>query len=114
MFEGNLTGFMERLKGINPTITKHFINTWKEGSVLVENQRMEVSKDVIAEATGLGVDSMSFYKDRKCLVKISNSYFSSSSISRPWKLVLFALIEYVTLDGHFTMIYGHHFMLNHF
>lgn len=49
------------------------------------------------------------------MVKISNSYFIPKSISRPWRFVLFVLIKYTTLDGHFSKIYGHHFMLvNHF
>ena len=54
-------------------------------------------------------------KERKRLVKISNFYFGPNNISRPWRFVLFSLIEYITLDGHFTKIYGHHFILvNHF
>ena len=92
---------------------------------------MEI-RECNVEDIGLGVDGMNFYRDkkvsnkvvnkfaeiakeRKHLVKISNSYFSSNNISCPWRFVLFSLIEYVTLDGCFTKICGHHFMLvNHF
>ena len=61
---------------------------------------MEVTKDIIVEATGLEVDGINFYRDNKIsnkvvdefaemtksrnqLVKIGNSYFSLHSISRP-------------------------------
>ena len=59
---------------------------------------MEVTKDVIAEATGLEMDGINFYRERKLsdraidefmeseheksrLVKIGNSYINSASIS---------------------------------
>ena len=40
------TGYMERLKGNNPTITHQFIKSWKDGSVMVGNQCMEVTKEM--------------------------------------------------------------------
>ena len=123
---------MEKLKGNNLAITQQFIKTWRDGIVLVGNQRMEVSEDIIAEATGLEMEEINFYQDwklsdrvvdkfahlakeRNRLVKIGNSYFNLASISHPWRFVVFVIIEYLTLDGCFTKIYGHHFMLfNHF
>ena len=48
----NFTGFMERLNGSNPPITQQYLNTWKEGSIMLGNQRMEITEEVIAEATG--------------------------------------------------------------
>lgn len=119
-------------KGSNPTITRKFIKTWKDEIVLVGNQRMEVSGDIIAEEMGLDMEGINFYWDRKLsdrgvdefadsakehnrLVKIGNSYFSPRSILHPWIFFMFLVIEYLTLDSHFTKIYGHHFMLvNHF
>lgn len=48
-------------------------------------------------------------------MKIGNSYFNHASISRPWRFILFVIMEYLTLDGQFTKLYGYHFMLaNHF
>ena len=93
---------------------------------------MEVSDEVIVEATRLDMEGINFYQDRKLLdrtidefvesakernqlVKIGNSYFNPSSVSQPWRLVLFVIIEYLTLDGQFTKLYGYDFMLsNHF
>ena len=93
---------------------------------------MDVIEEVIVEATGLDMDGIIFYRERKlldkaiddfvetdqeksCLVKIGNSYYNSASVSQPWQFVLFAIMEYLTLDGRFTKLYGYHFMLaNHF
>ena len=93
---------------------------------------MGVFEDIIVEATRLDIEGINFYRDRKLsnrvveefvdsakehnrLVKIGNSYFSLGSISHPWRFFMFVVIKYLTLDGCFTKIYGHHFMLvNHF
>ena len=94
---GNFTGYMERLKGNNPVITQQFIKTWRDGSILVKNHRMEVSDEIIVEAMRLDMEGINFYQNRKLsdraidefvelvnernqLVKISNSYFNLASI----------------------------------
>ena len=93
---------------------------------------MEVLEDIIVKVMGLDMEGINFYHDRKLsdraidefmdsakernrLVKISNSYYNLASVSRSYRFVLFVIIEYLTLDGHFTKLYGYHFMLvNHF
>ena len=53
--------------------------------------------------------------EKSDLVKIGNSYINSAFVSRPWRFVLFVIMEYLTLDGRFTKFYGYQFMLaNHF
>ena len=61
--QGKFTGLMEKLKGSNPYITCQFIKTWKDGSILEGNKRMEVTKDIIAKATGLDTEGINFYRD---------------------------------------------------
>ena len=95
---GNFIRYMERLRGNNLTITHQFIKSWKDGSVMVGNQHMDVTEDVITEATRLDMDGINFYQERKlldraiddfvqiekqknCLVKIGNSYYNPTSIS---------------------------------
>jgi hypothetical protein len=41
------------------------MDTSKEGSILVGNQRMEIMEDVITKAMALGIDGINFYRDRK-------------------------------------------------
>ena len=105
---GNFTSYMERLKGNNPTITHQFVKSWKDDSVLVENQWMDVTEEIIAEDTGLDLDGINFYRERKLfdkeiddfveieeeiyrLGKIGNSYFNLAYVSRPWHFVFFVM-----------------------
>ena len=99
---------------------------------MVGNQRMEVTEEVIVEATDLELEGLNFYRERKLsdravddfvdsetekarLVKIGKSFIKMASISRPWWFVMFVIMEYLTLDERFTKCYGYHFMLaNHF
>ena len=99
---------------------------------MVGNQHMEVTKEVIVEATGLELEGLNFYRERKLsdravddfvdsesekarLVKIGKSLINPASISRPWWFVMFVIMKYLTLDGQFSKCYGYHFMLaNHF
>ncbi len=84
---------------------------------------MDVIKEIITEATGLDLDGINYYRERKLsekaiedfveteqerkhLVKIGNSYYNPASISCPWHFVLFVIMEYLTLDGRFTKVYG--------
>ena len=93
---------------------------------------MEISEEVIVETTGLELEGINFYREKKLLdraikefvdsklekshlVKIVKSYINLASISCPWHFVLFVIMEYITLDGRFMKCYGYHFMLaNHF
>ena len=62
---GNFTRYMERLKGNNLVITQQFIKTWRDGSIMVGNQRIDVTEEVITKAMGLDMDGIKFYQDRK-------------------------------------------------
>ena len=93
---------------------------------------MDVIEEIIVKATGLELVGINYYRERKLsnkaiedfvetknerkhLVKIGNSYYNPASVSRPSRFVLFVIMEYLTLDGRFTKVYGYHFMLaNHF
>ena len=86
---------------------------------MVGNQRMEVTEEVMAKATGLELEGLNFYREQKlsdrsvddfvdfemekaCLVKIAKSFINLASISYPWKFVMFFIMEYLMLDGRFT------------
>jgi len=93
---------------------------------------MEILEEVIAKATGLELEGINFYRERKLsdkaieefveseleksrLIKIGKSYINLAFVSRPWRFVLFVIMEYLTLDGRFMKCYGYHFMLaSHF
>lgn len=97
---GNFTCFMERFNGGNLNIMQHFIKTWREISVMVGNQRMEITVEVIAEAMGLEMEGLNFYRERKLsdraiaefadskveksrMIKVGKSYINPALISHP-------------------------------
>ena len=51
--------------GSNPSITRQFTKTLKNGSVIVGNQCMEITKDVITKSMGLEMEGINFFKDRQ-------------------------------------------------
>lgn len=54
-------------------------------------------------------------KEKLKLVKVSNNYFKANSIKSLLRKFLCIIMEYITLDGRFTRVYGYHFsLLNHF
>ena len=68
---------MEKLKGSNPAITQHFIETWKDESILVGNQRMEVSEDIIGKSMGLDTEGINFYNDKKLSNQVVDEFVGS-------------------------------------
>lgn len=91
-----------------------------------------VDESLIAQVTRLSMDGMKYYRDRVYtkhaakdfpkkkakrakIVKKTASYYSILVFKPFWKKVLKVIMEYFTLDGHFTRVYGHHFVImNHF
>lgn len=87
---------------------------------------------MIGEVTWLSTEGVKFFRDRnfsdeavlkfpetkeerEALVKICSSYFDVGTIKTIWREVLIIIMEYITLDGRFTRVYGYHFsLLNHF
>ena len=66
---------MERLKGNNPAITHQFIKSYKDGFVMVGNQRMQVIEEVITEATRLEMDRINFHRERKLLDRAIDDFW---------------------------------------
>ena len=50
------------------------MKTWKNGSVLVGNQRMEVTEDLSIEATCLEMDGINLFRDKKVLDRVVNVF----------------------------------------
>lgn len=106
--QGRFTGFMEKLKGRNLTITKQFIKTWKNGSILVGNQRMEVIEDIIAKATSLEARKLLFFIEmRKSLIKLWASLQRQTRREIGWsKLVTLTSTHILFLDpGGFLCLF---------
>lgn len=130
--EGGFSKFMERLHGCDTIITKLFCKNWRKGTLKMGDQLISIDEDLIARFMGLHREGSNYDRDRKlskeaierylemtkekkCLVKLSKTYYPPRDFVKPWREVLFAIMHYVTLDGRFTKVYGYHFvLLNHF
>ena len=55
-------------------------------------------------------------KERKNLVKKKGiTYLQPNSLKKFWRIILRAIVSYITLHGRFSRVYTYHFfMLNHF
>ncbi len=81
----------------------------------------QITKEVIALVTKIFAEGFKFYRDfaknskeRNKLVKCE-TYYEMDSIKKLWRYVLWAIIEYISLDTRFDRVRTHHFvLLNHF
>lgn len=130
--KGSLTPYIERLQGPNKDVTNYFSNHWKDRSITLHGQKVLIDESLISQVTGLSTKGMKFYKDktytkqvvqnfpkteeeRAKLVKKTTSYYHISVIKSFWVKLLKVIMDYLTLDGCFSRIYGHHFVImNHF
>lgn len=91
---------------------------------------VEVNEDLIATIMGLLTVGQKFFKDkkrneeamvqffkddeRKQLIKLESWGYERTSLKKIWVSVSEVLMHYVTLEGRFRAILGHHFtLLNH-
>lgn len=127
-----LLPFLEKLHGSNQGATDLFEKNWNNGNLTLFGRNVELNENLIAKVIGLSTDGKKFFrhrvfsddvvirfpkkeKERLNLVKISNSYFEDDTIKALWRKVLRVIMEYITVDEHFTRVYGYHFaLLNHF
>lgn len=91
---GGLSYFMEWVHDRDYVITKFFLKHWKKGSLtILEDQTIKIDDALMSEITGILSEGSKFYKyrklmkgvikhfpktdkERKKLVKSSNTYFS--------------------------------------
>lgn len=127
-----MADFMERMQEKRSKITRIFKKGWNKDTLTISSRKVKVNETMITEAMGLPMDGIKFYRDRKLsnvavkkfpkdeeenarLAKGSHTYYSPKVIKLIWHRVLFAIMEFITLDERFTRVYNYHFViLNHF
>lgn len=129
--KGGVTNFFEKLHGSDPEITNSMVNSWNNGKVKVNGVYFQITEDVVAEVTGIPMEGHKFFRDKKMssnaikdfvknteeLNKLGKkeTFFVTDTIKKLWRYVLYAVIEYITLDPRFDRVRTHHFViLNHF
>ena len=129
--KGNVTNYLERLKGCKPHITKAFFNNWSNDRVTLHGVTVTLSEDFIAEVSGLPKEGIKFTKqtsisnaafkkfpktkeEEKQLEK-RGDFFDLYQIKEIWRDVLGCIREYFILDGRSKRVHKCHFVfLNHF
>jgi hypothetical protein len=128
---GNVTGFLERLNEFKPHITTVFFKNWSNDKVSLHGVTVKLTKEFIAEITGLPTTGIKFTKqtsisnaafkkfpktvvEEKQLEK-SGDFFNLHQIKEIWRDVLCCIREYFILDGRSKRVHKCHFVfLNHF
>ena len=129
--KGGVTNFLEKLHGFDPAVTNNMVNSWNNGKVKVNGTYFQITEEVVAEVTGLPMEGHKFFRDKKMSAnavkdfvknteELNNlgkkeTFFVTDTIKKLWRYVLYAVIEYITLDPRFDRVRTHHFViLNHF
>lgn len=93
--------------------------------------RFKLDANLIAMVTGMPHLGLNFFRDLKVsnnvvklflhkeerakIGKAMGGYYNASNIKKIWGCVLNAIMEYITVEGHFTRVHTYHFvLLNHF
>ncbi|XP_059076687.1 uncharacterized protein LOC131875961 [Cryptomeria japonica] len=84
--EGEITGSQEEKTDSSPL-------TIREGSNYYRDKKL--SKEAIEQY-------LKMTKEKKCLVKLSKTYYPPREFVKPWREVLFAIMRYITLDANQT------------
>eukprot|EP01018_Ginkgo_biloba_P031174 Gb_36132 [translate_table: standard] len=91
--EAGFLTFFNKFKGHSERVTRQFIDSWKEGRVMVDKSEFLVSASLIAEASGRPNE---------------DSGIARESLPKPWDRVAMVLMKYLTLEGKFRKLFGHH------
>eukprot|EP01018_Ginkgo_biloba_P013768 Gb_00165 [translate_table: standard] len=102
-------------------VTRQFIDSWKEGRVSVDKSEFLVSAGLIAEVSGLPNEGevisreklnrvsqlTKFIKEKETFYWL-DSRIARESLHKPWDRVAMVLMKYLTLEGKFRTVFGHH------
>eukprot|EP01018_Ginkgo_biloba_P010247 Gb_13456 [translate_table: standard] len=119
--EVSLLAFFKNFKGHSDSITRQFLETWKEGRLCVDKVDFVVNAALIAEVSGLPNEGeivhrekmnqvnqlTKFIRDKETLCWL-DSGIARESLPKPWDRVAMVLMKYLTLEGKFRKLFGHH------
>lgn len=131
LVKGGVANFFEKLHGFDPEVTNSMVNSWNNGRVKVNKVSFQITEEVVAEVTGIPMEGFKFHRDKKLSSNVVKDFMKNSAkmnklvkkeyffvmemIKKLWRFVLYAIIEYVTLDPRSDRVMTHHFViLNHF
>eukprot|EP01018_Ginkgo_biloba_P038988 Gb_36378 [translate_table: standard] len=119
--EAGFLAFFNKFKGHSEGITRRFVDSWKDGCVIVDKIDFSVSAGLIAEVSGLPNEGevisrekmnqvsrlTKFIKEKETFCWL-DSGIARESLPKPWDRVAMVLMKYLTLEGKFRKLFGHH------
>ena len=121
---GGWHDYCSSLSGHHPTVSRAFVERFDKEKVEFKTFMLQVTKDSIAEATGLSIDGEKWFK-RTALKPSDFNYLLVSDHKNPdwrkgtprvwvkqeFKDLLYLIQKYITCEGRFALIFIYHLRL---
>eukprot|EP01018_Ginkgo_biloba_P013399 Gb_10421 [translate_table: standard] len=112
--------FFNNFKGHSEGITKQFVDTWKDGRVIIDKIKILVSAGLIVKVFELPNEGevisrkkmnqvsqlTKFIKEKEIFCWL-DSGITRELFPKPWDNIAMVLMKYLTLEGKFRKLFGH-------
>ena len=127
--EGNLLLYMEGIVKHDKIILMQFFKTRKDRKVIVNGMGFDIFEETIARAEKFSMEGKKWQTQSKVNEKVSVQFFfklkeeptsmhgvfSWDDLPKTWDAICYTIMQYITLEHYFQVIYCYHFpILNHF
>eukprot|EP01018_Ginkgo_biloba_P009172 Gb_23349 [translate_table: standard] len=119
--EAGILSFFKKFSGHSESITNQFIESWKDGRVMVSGTEITINEALIADVSGLPNEGEVVSRDK--MIQVSqltkfikddetfcwlDSGIARESLPKPWDRVAVQVMKYLTLEGKFRKLFGYH------
>ena len=124
-----LLSHMERMVKQEETVLMQFFKTWKDRKVIVNGMGFDIFEETIARAKKFSMEgkkwqllskvneksSVQFFFKLKEEQTSMHGVFSWDDLPKTWDAIFYTIMQYITLEDYFQVIYCYHFpIFNHF
>lgn len=123
--KGGVTPFMDKLHGFESKTSRDFVEAWHDWVLSMFGIYITINEEFIAEVTRLTTQGRKFFrekfmsrvvrmnflrdKEKEKMVKLQCGAFDQTKIKPIGGDLAMDLMQYFTLDGRYTALYGNHF-----
>eukprot|EP01018_Ginkgo_biloba_P032129 Gb_32169 [translate_table: standard] len=94
--EAGLLSLFKKFSRYNESITNQFIESWKDGRVVVSGMEIIVNEALIADVLDFPNEDLGIARE---------------SLPKPWDRVAVQGMKYLTLEGKFRKLFGYHIVI---
>lgn len=123
-----MTTFLKHCQGFKQALSRDIAMAWDQGLARVRELVIHFNEETLEAATGMKASESCIFREQKHTaeemkqfrvgkekIKKYQTAFERTLIPQPWYRVAHVLIQYITLEGHYKMVFRHHFaLLSHF